>query len=148
MSFSNPYNFVKIDTDVERSNIDNTTSHNKIHKKTYTGTFKCTLKTVTKIFTPSTLPEDIEEKNIGKDKNGNPKIHCKFKSFYYLKRGNQKQYAIPGSSLKGVIRSVAEAISNSCMHIFDGKRLYQCLSVAEMKTEPLYNGIGIYFLGR
>ncbi len=121
MSFANPYNFVKIDNGVERSNIHNTVFHNKIQENTYTGVLKCTLKTLTKIFTPSTLPEDIEEKNIGKDKNGRPRIHYMFKSFYYLKKDKQKQYAIPGSSLKGVIRSVAEAISNSCMHVFDGK---------------------------
>jgi CRISPR/Cas system CSM-associated protein Csm3 (group 7 of RAMP superfamily) len=33
----------------------------------------------------------------------------------------QKEYIIPGSSLKGLLRSVVETLSNSCLTLFDGE---------------------------
>jgi len=123
MSFANPYNFVGIKSAIERKRVNIVIPHNEIiHEKTYRGTLKCILKTVTKMFIPSTLSEDIAEETVGRDRNGSIKIHKIFNSFYYIrKENNQKQYAIPASSLKGLIRSTAEAMSNSCLHMFDGK---------------------------
>lgn len=121
MSFANPYNFVKVSNKVDRTKFEDIKYHSRItSEETYSGIFKCSLKTVTKLFIPSTLPQDITEERIGTDENNRPKVHKIFHSFYYLEENNTKIYAIPASSLKGLIRSTAEAISNSCIHMFDG----------------------------
>jgi CRISPR/Cas system CSM-associated protein Csm3 (group 7 of RAMP superfamily) len=121
MSFANPYNFVSVSDKVERTKLGDIKDHNQIHKGTFSGQLRCSLKTLTKLFIPSTLEEDITENIIGKDNKGKPIRHRIFQSFYYIDRNGTKTFAIPASSLKGAIRSVAEAISNSCFHMFDGE---------------------------
>jgi len=122
MNFANPYNFVTVSDKVNRKKIENIEYHDRIiSDETFSGCLECSLKTVTRLFIPSTLPQDISEKKTGKkDKWGKPIWHKTYSSFYYLSENNTKNYAIPASSLKGVIRSIAEAISNSCIHMFDG----------------------------
>jgi len=123
MSFANPYNFVGINSSVYRKKIEDVEFHERLVKTdTYSGILKCDLTTLTRSFIPSTFENEVVDKPIGTDKEGKNLYHKIFNSFYYRRVENgKKEYAIPASTLKGLIRSTAEAISNSCMHIFDGE---------------------------
>ncbi|MCM8804082.1 MAG: TIGR03986 family CRISPR-associated RAMP protein [Candidatus Omnitrophica bacterium] len=103
--FINPYNFVRPDKkEVERAKF---TPHKKFEG--YSGILKCELKTLTPIFIPD--PEKTEVNN----KNNEHKTMRFF-------RINDKP-AIPSTEIKGMIRSVAEGLSNSCFSQFEDERL-------------------------
>lgn len=103
--YINPYNFISLPE--KRSN-----SKDYYDGKKITGYIKCRLKTVTPLFIP-----DTREKSIVKEKIGNSdKEHLKYKFFNYddEKIENPKPI-IPGSELRGMIRSDFEVFTNSCM---------------------------------
>ncbi len=89
----NPYNFVPLGPPAERKSVH---FHHKFHG--LTGTLTCRIQTLTHFFTAA---EQERVRSRG---------HQELK----LLRENGAP-VIPGSSLKGAIRSVAEAISGSCL---------------------------------
>ncbi len=109
MSFRNPYNFEPLGSNVQRKKYEQIKHHECFDKGSHIGILTCILKTKTRIFTPSTLENDIQE-----DK----KRHKTYNSFHYIEINGAKKYVIPASTLKGLFRSTAEAISNSCVHLF------------------------------
>lgn len=101
----NPYNFVRPDkaADLRRP-------HDHAHMGGRSGLFACRLETVTPIFTPaSTFRSPGTQANL---------------SFFRV----ANRPAIPGSSLKGTVRSLAEAIANGCSP-FDSRIHPRCRSV-------------------
>jgi hypothetical protein len=86
----NPYNFVRSDKPMPRGKPN---EHHRLSGRS--GLIRCTLKTITPIFTPAfaarsqTSPSNLR----------------------FFRINNQP--ALPGSSLKGMVRSLAEAISNA-----------------------------------
>lgn len=93
-AFINPYNFVRLGKGVERKPADE-------YRGNLTGKIHCVLETKT----PLAIPDS--ENVIGK--TGEHKIY----SFY---RVNGKP-VIPGSQIRGVIRSAYETLSNSCLSV-------------------------------
>ena len=92
-SFVNPYNFVTVDLrKTDRKNI------RKDNEKLLNGYLNCRLKTVTPLAIPET--DTVEGKG------------HKTYSFYRLPGSGVP--AIPGSSLRGMIRSVYETVTDSC----------------------------------
>ena len=77
-------------------------SHITINKELYSGKIICTIKTLT----PLIIPDTGEVKNDTK--------------YNWFKINDQ--LCIPGSEIKGMISSVFEALTNSCMRIFDEKK--------------------------
>ena len=102
MSFVNPYNFVCPGRPAKK---ELPTWHHKFEG--VSGKIICILKTLTPIFIPDS---EIEEEEIEKDK------YHKIMKFYRVS-GNLH---LPSTSLKGMIRSIAEAVSNSCFSQFEG----------------------------
>lgn len=102
----NPYDFVRPGEPAKK---DKPKRHHKFDG--LSGKITCNLELITPIFVPD--PEKRVEIEEGEDKG--PKILEFFKV-------NDKP-AIPPTELKGMIRSVAEAASNSCFSVFDGGRL-------------------------
>lgn len=98
----NPYNFVPLESGPDRKGY-----HGRLqfHKKRYSGMLKCTLKALTPLIS-------IDQRNYSFHNliNGSGKI----KVFNFLKN-YQRNPIIQGSSLKGMIRSIYEAITDSCM---------------------------------
>ena len=107
---NNPYNFIPIlwDSPPQRGN---PAGHNKFTGKT--GKIVCSLTTEGPIFIPSNFPCD-QDRQQG---------HAIMRKFCYRREDGREIKIIPGSSLKGVIRSIAEAAANSCLSKFDGGQL-------------------------
>ena len=102
--FYNPYHFVRLGNDVKRSE---DTLEERIQadvSQLYTGKINVVLKTKTPLFIPNVPEYEMKEND-----------HKKYKFYSY--DGNTP--VIPGSSLRGVIRSVYETISNSCLSVVD-----------------------------
>jgi len=109
--FVNPYNFIRLENKVDRTLRE---------KGSLCGKLKCGIITKTQIFIPNTS-NDRSLSIIEKD----------HKSFdYYSYTDNSKKSAsditnsnpepvIPASEIRGVIRSVYETVTNSCMSNFE-----------------------------
>jgi hypothetical protein len=115
----NPYDFVAI-VENKRPQRSKPAGHDKVSGKS--GFIECTITTLKPIFIP--LPMDDKERQIqglrelvGHDRRGKPQYHNT-----YIFNTVEGVPVIPGSSLKGVIRSVAEAAANSCVTFFEKDR--------------------------
>lgn len=91
--FINPYNFVSIASQTKKQDINGT------QEDFHTGVLSCRLITKTPLAVPDS--ENMEQDDIG---------HISY-PFYQYRDGIP---AIPGSTLRGSIRSVYETITNSC----------------------------------
>ncbi|MDR4497181.1 MAG: TIGR03986 family CRISPR-associated RAMP protein [Candidatus Scalindua sp.] len=98
-SKNNPYNFVPFDVPVkEDKEVTGLSSIQHLN-----GAINCKLTSET----PLLIAQSIEK--------GSPA------KLQFYQENNQ--YIIPGSSIKGMLRSVIEAVTNSCFSIFDGTKL-------------------------
>ncbi|MBN2009976.1 TIGR03986 family CRISPR-associated RAMP protein [candidate division KSB1 bacterium] len=133
-TFVNPYNFIPLQQKCTKG-----LNYRTLKKEgTLTGWLNCELTTLTPVFVPNTTSvfEDHEGKKRShvfpdaKDKDGN-KINS-YDFYSYTDLGNEqnpdfsKSPVIPGSEIRGVIRTAFEAVTNSCMSTIDKeKSLYK-----------------------
>lgn len=97
-TFINPYNFVHVDDKkIERLPA--------VTQKGLTGKIHCKLQTLTPLIIPDTARKTT--------KTFNNEEHA-FYPFFSIGEDDQVQYAIPGSSIRGCIRSIYETLTNSC----------------------------------
>lgn len=134
--FLNPYNFVRTANPPHTSDPDTwllarcaPPPHDRYIG--LTGKIECTLEAVTPLFVadPGTL----------QPKESDPKGHKTYQFFRYpAADAHSSAPAIPGTSLRGVLRSTFEAATNSCYAHFDyDKRLSYHLAAAEaLKLVP------------
>ena len=99
--FVNPYNFIPLTGAVHRAA---PASHE--YFRGYSGRIICSLRTLTPFFTPDAIPANPVP---------NPDGHETLK----LLRDTTGRCLIPSSALKGMIRAIAEAFSNSCLSVID-----------------------------
>lgn len=111
--FLNPYNFVRfLGKGKENSNDPEVKLLGRCAPPPHdryvgiSGRITCTLETVTPLFISDS--EGVCEE---------PDDH---KSYRFFQVNNQ--YAIPSTALRGMVRNVFEAVTNSCMTIFEGAR--------------------------
>ncbi|MCR5608355.1 MAG: TIGR03986 family CRISPR-associated RAMP protein [Lachnospiraceae bacterium] len=112
-SFINPYNFVRTGN---RTNRREASEYRK-EKNTYTGKIHCTLKAITDLIVPNS------SSSMAFDKSYNYKDHKSYEFFSYddLNEGRTpfsegpSAPVIPGSQLRGMIRSDYETITDSCI---------------------------------
>ena len=102
----NPYNFIRPGKPAEKAEPK---GHDKFEG--LSGKITCSLELITPIF----IPDPEKRKEIEEGENKGHKI------LEFFKVNNKP--VIPPTELKGMIRSVAEAASNSCFSVFDGGRL-------------------------
>jgi CRISPR/Cas system CSM-associated protein Csm3 (group 7 of RAMP superfamily) len=117
MTQINPYNFVPLKSRPDRSGYP---GRLQFHKKRYSGMLKCTLEALSPLIS-------IDQRNhclyqlIGN--NGKPLKFtsgakrgdlCKVNCFKFL-RNSRGQIFLQGTSLKGMVRSAYETITNSCL---------------------------------
>ncbi len=113
--FLNPYNFVRY---LEAPSVDEDTPRDQRllwrclpppHDRYVglSGKITCTVEAVTPLFV-----SDSHAVRIGEEE------HPSYRFFQY-----EGKPALPASSLRGMMRSVFEAITNSCFGVFDGGRL-------------------------
>jgi len=109
----NPYNFVPfVREKPKRTSWEAIPKHHRLADELYSGFFDLTFTTITPIFIPSPLKEDQEKEPVYI--KGKKKYKVTFKKFYH-RNGTP---IIPGSSIKGMVRSVFEALTDSCMVLF------------------------------
>jgi len=110
--FVNPYNFVRTQH-LGHEKKESPITHERFNG--ITGRITCALKSLTRIFIPYNQDYaenvlNLRTKHRYRQRSGNMQEH----TFKYQLCGLDNKPIIPGSSLKGVIRSVAEAVSNGC----------------------------------
>ena len=116
----NPYNFVPwLDEKPRLAERPCEGTHDKHHPARLSGSIHVALTACTPIFIPA--PELAAAKEEGD--TGEPR------DFFHCWNGTQDRYAIPGSSVKGAVRSVFEALTNSRAGVTDTE---------EHKWPPLY----------
>lgn len=76
------------------------------------GRLRCTLTAVTPLF--------VSDSEAVKSDTPKEREHVEHRSFRFYRHGDRP--AIPASSLRGMIRSLFEAATNSCMILMDGRR--------------------------
>ncbi len=119
--FYNPYNFVRPIRKRDSSSIDKDSilmdrcpppPHDRYIS--YTGRIQCRLEVKTPLLIGMYKDSDM------------PNNSARRIEFFKMKRSDGKLTpTIPSSSLRGVIRSVFEAATNSCFAIFDDSRLFK-----------------------
>jgi CRISPR/Cas system CSM-associated protein Csm3 (group 7 of RAMP superfamily) len=121
----NPYDFVPIAEDKQPQR-SKPAGHDKfsISDKYKSGLIECTITTLKPIFIPLPMDEDKRERQglrvpVGRNREVEQRYHEKYIFNTNAVDGNP---LIPGSSIKGVIRSVAEAAANSCVTFFEKDR--------------------------
>lgn len=129
--FVNPYNFI---SHGEKA-IKNKTKEKGNHfgdDKLLTGVINCVLKTKTPIFIPNITNDDafglVKIESVKTEESKEAKREEKHKSFDFFSyndlsgkntKYNPKEPIIPGSSIRGVIRSAFEALTDSCLMTYD-----------------------------
>lgn len=119
MTSINPYNFVPLKNGPDRTKWTKIHMHHRLSEDTYSGQLMLRFYTIAPVFIPSYSQGDVV-----KEQYRNEKKRITFKRFY--RSGDAP--TIPGTSIKGMIRSVFEALTNSCMALFAetyGGKCYQ-----------------------
>ncbi len=108
--FLNPYNFVRfIDADRPRHVLGDAPPPPHDRFVGISGKISCELTAVTPLFTADSHGSQNE------GSKSSPHKHLRF-----LKAGGEE--IVSGTGLKGMVRNVFEAVTNSCMGVFDDKR--------------------------
>jgi CRISPR-associated protein (TIGR03986 family) len=129
--FVNPYHFVGLQESCGRQSIPY-----KERKGKLTGWIQCRMETLTPVFIPNTSSasgsddgnnSDVFAKKIFKEKENKQVVVDSYDFFSYTDlsslRGDDlqkpKEPVIPGSEIRGVIRSAFETVTNSCLSTID-----------------------------
>ena len=110
-AFVNPYNFIPLQTKAPE--------RNTVTKGRYSGVIEYSLLTKTPLFIPNTSSADAFRMNIPEHKSYD---FFSYKDLSEETDSAEKKYykpVIPGSSVRGVLRSNFEILTNSCMSAID-----------------------------
>jgi CRISPR-associated protein (TIGR03986 family) len=115
-AFLNPYNFVRaLSKKRPKGHILGDCPpppHDRYIPGLLTGCITCRVKAVTPLFVSDSH-----------DVRGKVREHRSFRFFTYENEEGKKEPALPASSLRGMIRSVFEAVTNSCFAVLANKKL-------------------------
>lgn len=147
-AFVNPYNFVKKDREeLERKAFGLPEAHER-----FTGVIECTLKTETPIFIPNTTSVNDQTSDVFNMRDNNENIIQSYDFFSYTHIGDRQhpepaEPVIPGSSIRGVVRSVFETVTNSCYSTTDDEQvLYRRSTIPFYKGGILYEEDGEWYI--
>lgn len=114
--FINPYSFYSLPATVPRRPVETSPGWARLGAECCSGYLQVEIITLTRLFIPSRRQQDMDL-DFTNDKE--PKReHPVFKKFLY---DGINRKMIPGTSVKGPVRSVIEALSDSCMGLYAGK---------------------------
>lgn len=111
-NFTNPYNFVRLGPQDQISK-QSPSLHSTSQTDLLSGRLVCRLYAISPIFIPNQNENNIHRITLQPNNDG-PRSHFIYKKFFDIGDGIP---TIPGSSLKGDIRSVAEALANGCYSV-------------------------------
>ena len=110
--FVNPYSFVPFGKDSPEKKDKNEVYRGEVQKDLLTGWLNIKLS----IRTPLIIPDGAHPTKIKLGEKGKEYVHLKYDFFkMYNSETDKKEYVIPGSELRGLIRSTYEAATNSCL---------------------------------
>lgn len=114
----NPFNFVPLGPGPTRAPWSDTSKHHRLQDDSYSGYLTLKLTALTPIVIPSRKSRDVEQSLCGCSEScrRQRKNKTTFKRFH----SSNGLPAIPGTSIKGIVRTVFEALTNSCMALFAG----------------------------
>jgi len=116
-----PYNFVRLPEKVQK--VDPPPSLDRYYPKAerLSGYFDCTLKTLTPLYIRSTLKDDEYKERSEREKKGIKKEARHDKADFFSPGG---QLRIPGSSLRGMTRTLVEVLSSSAIQAVGNQQLF------------------------
>jgi len=124
--FLNPYYFIALPDKKTEFRSDDGTK--------YTGKLTCELMTRTPLFIPNTSCDDAFLCNVPKHKSYD------FYSYQELQPGEGKQRChepvLPGSEIRGMLRSVFEAVSGSCLSMINDDMLITNRCAPDARLKP------------
>lgn len=115
-TFINPYAFVSFKNVEDRKTIDDL-----LKEKTYSGSFEYTIELKTPLIIPNTSSDKF---NIDNEVSKSYGIYSYEDLTNKNKQSNEYKPVIPGSEIRGCIRSVYEALTNSCYNFNKDNDLY------------------------
>lgn len=125
----NPYNFDPLaDKAPNRTKWQEVPKHHRLSADTYSGHLDLKFYTITPVFIPSMRTSDVDQKKVP----GRPDQHIR--TFFRFHHNGEKP-TIPGTSIKGMVRSVFEALTNSCMALYAGNYGRKNYGAATYKRE-------------
>ena len=134
LKFANPYTFIPLGSACTRNEQDN--------PDTITGWIEYTIDPITPLFIPNTSQHYIKSIN-GKENKSYDLKSYDFFSYDNLsptaaqKTTDPSQPVIPGSEIRGCIRSVHEALTNSCLSTLDTNRNYYRRNAAPFPSKGI-----------
>ncbi len=134
MPLVNPYNFIPLKNEPDRTSWEDVSKHHRLAEDSYSGRLDIAMTAVTPVFVPSRLSQDVEKSPFEyKTKNGpRQDYRTTFKRFSH--KGDTP--FIQSTSVKGMFRAVFEAVSNSCMALFAEK--YEVKVNSKLYPRPEY----------
>ena len=131
-SFVNPYNFIPLEKSPHEEELPwKKKLQNEESPRNLTGKIEYTLTTLTPLFIPNTSNDRVFSKSNalqGDSTEEEPIYHKSFEFFSYRDFSGQKDRdkvpadylpVIPGSEIRGAIRSIYEALTDSCLSAID-----------------------------
>jgi len=112
----NPYGFVPLGSEPERTQWQDVFTHERFQHATYSGQLMLRITTLTPIIIPSRIGDEVEEVLCQCSPECRKKADKK-STFTRFQHRNERPI-IPATSVKGMLRSVFEALTNSCMALF------------------------------
>jgi len=131
----NPYDFIPIAKDEPPQRRSPYYGHDKFRGKS--GLIECKITTLKPLFIPLLMDDKERQRQglkevIGRNKRGEPQYHEK-----YILNTMNRIPVIPGSSIKGVIRLVAEVAANSCVTFFEKDESKNYKTYSSKKFDPV-----------
>jgi len=134
-----PYNFVPLPDRLVHAP-DRLADHDEYHEGRYTGQLTCTLITLSPLYTRTAVNPDFyrkwanEMEKLRTDPNAKEE-YAEYAQFFHVK--NREEPMIPGSSLRGMVRSLMEIITYGYMPWVGNQPTFTFRAVAAPKSDPL-----------
>ena len=111
VTFLNPYNFIPLPHKIKRTA--------SVEKGSLTGVIECTLVPITDFFIPNTSAECTANSPHGNTVRDFFSYNQLVSGYNISEHDGPEKPVIPGSELRGMIRSMYEAFTNSCLSCMD-----------------------------
>jgi len=134
-----PYNFVPLPSQLIHAPED-LPDHDEYHVGRHTGQIACTLSTLSPLYTRAAVTPGFYRKwaNEMEKLRTDPKAkgeYADYTKFFHVK--NSEEPVIPGSSLRGMVRSLLEIITHGYMPWVGNQPTFTFRAVAAPRSDPL-----------
>jgi len=121
MTKINPYNFVPVQDVAGRTPWGSLHSHERLKEDSYSGYLQVQIRCLTPLFIPSRSPKEVQVEpcDCSGCKKKKEEESSQIKKTYRRFHHNSAGFAtIPGTTLKGCVRTIAEIVGRGCLTLF------------------------------